>query len=405
MLFNSLTFVTQLSFCNEKNIKNMKMRKIFLLALLIPSLCSFGQNRKGDGMIYLDENRRPQFRENLMIPDVNGYKVLKCDFHMHTLFSDGRVWPTIRNQEVWEEGLDAYAITDHIEYSPFKEDVRIDHNRGHELLKDVAEKQNLILVKGSEITRQTPPGHFNAIFIDDASGFIADRATNEFDRDAIMKAAEQDAFIFWNHPGWKPNIEGSYEWIDFIEDLHAHKALHGIEVVNGFGIHLKALDWCIDKGLTVMGSSDIHNLVAHEYDLDNRHVHRTMTLVLSKERTRQSLREALDAGRTVAWASKYLLGKEEHVRSLFEAAVKIAPSHYTEGKAKGKATRYYQITNNSDLYFELELREGNGTGRVILYPRSSQLISAADGTASLSYEVVTTYIRSDRHLTIDFDLN
>ena len=69
----------------------MKKRNLFLLALLITALCSFGQNRKGDGMIYLDENRRPQFRENLMIPDVNGYKVLKCDFHMHTVFSDGRV--------------------------------------------------------------------------------------------------------------------------------------------------------------------------------------------------------------------------------------------------------------------------------------------------------------------------
>lgn len=355
-------------------------------------------------MIYLDENRRPQFRENLMIPNANGYKVLKCDFHMHTVFSDGQVWPTIRNQEVWDEGLDAYAITDHIEYNRYKEDVRIDHNRGYELLKDVADKQNLILVKGSEITRLTPPGHFNAIFIDDASGFIAERTTNELDRDAVMKAVEQDAFIFWNHPGWKPNIEGSYEWLDFIEDLYTHEALHGIEVVNGFGIHLKALDWCIDKGLAVMGSSDIHNLVEHEYDLDNRHVHRTMTLVLAKERNPQSLREALDAGRTVAWASKYLLGKEEHVRSLFEAAVAFAPSHYTEVKSNGKATHYHQITNKSDLYFELELTEGSGTRRIVLHPRSSQLISTPSDTGSLTYEVVTTYIRSDQHLSVVFPL-
>lgn len=382
----------------------MKKRNLFLLALLITALCSFGQNRKGDGMIYLDENRRPQFRENLMIPNANGYKVLKCDFHMHTVFSDGQVWPTIRNQEVWDEGLDAYAITDHIEYNRYKEDVRIDHNRGYELLKDVADKQNLILVKGSEITRLTPPGHFNAIFIDDASGFIAERTTNELDRDAVMKAVEQDAFIFWNHPGWKPNIEGSYEWLDFIEDLYTHEALHGIEVVNGFGIHLKALDWCIDKGLAVMGSSDIHNLVEHEYDLDNRHVHRTMTLVLAKERNPQSLREALDAGRTVAWASKYLLGKEEHVRSLFEAAVAFAPSHYTEVKSNGKATHYHQITNKSDLYFELELTEGSGTRRIVLHPRSSQLISTPSDTGSLTYEVVTTYIRSDQHLSVVFPL-
>ncbi|MDD2327760.1 MAG: Sb-PDE family phosphodiesterase [bacterium] len=382
----------------------MKKKKLLLLTLLIPATLAFGQKREVEGMKYLNEQRRSQFRESLVVPDVNAYRVLKCDFHTHTVFSDGRVWPTIRNQEVWEEGLDAYAITDHIEYHPFKEDVKVDHNRGYELLQDLAKKQNLILVKGSEITRLTPPGHFNAIFIEDASGFIAERADNQFDREAVMKAAEQNAFIFWNHPGWQPGIEGSYEWLDFIEDLYVNKALHGIEVVNGFGVHLKALDWCIDKGLTVMGSSDIHNLVAYEYDLNKREVHRTMTLVLAKERTPESLREALESGRTVAWAGKYLLGKEEHVRSLFDAAVELAPSHYTEVRPNGKATHYHQITNHSDLYFELELREGSGTGRIVLHPRSSQLISVADGTTSLTYEAVTTYIRSDRHLSVTFGL-
>ena len=379
-------------------------KKIMLLVLLFPAFISYGQRNEVEGMKYLDEHRRPLFRENILIPDVNGYLVLKSDFHTHTVFSDGRVWPAIRNQEVWEEGLDAYAITDHIEYTPFNKDVKVNFNRGYELVKEEARKQNLLLVKGAEITRQTPPGHFNALFIEDASGFIADRATNEYDREAVMKAAAQDAFIFWNHPGWKPTIEGSYEWLDIIEDLYVHKALHGIEVVNGFGIHLKALDWCIDKGLTVMGSSDIHNLVAHDYDLQQRHVHRSMTLVMATDRTPEALREALDAGRTVAWASKYLLGKEEHVRSLFEASVNLAPAHFTEVNAKGEATHFYQISNNSDLYFELELKEGKGTRRIVLNPRSSQQISAPEETTSLTYEVVTTYIRSDRHLSVVFTL-
>lgn len=379
-------------------------KNIFLLILLFTALFSYGQKREAEGMKYLDENRRPIFRENIYIPEVDGYKVLKCDFHTHTIFSDGRVWPTIRNQEIWEEGLDAYAITDHIEYTPFSDDVRVDYNRSYELAKDAAEKQNLILVRGSEITRNTPPGHFNAIYIEDASGFIADRATNEFDRKAVMKAAEQNAFIFWNHPGWKPNIEGSYEWLEFIEDLYVNNLLHGIEVVNGFGIHLKALDWCIDKDLTVMGSTDIHNLVAHDYDLSQRHIHRTMTLLMAKDRTPESIREALDAGRTVAWASKYLLGKEENVRSLFNASVKLSPSHHTEVKANGNSTNFYEISNNSDLYFELELKEGSGTKYVVLNPRSSQIISAPSDTHSLTYDVVTTFIRSDRHLKVVFDL-
>lgn len=379
------------------------MRKLLLFGLIFVSTFAYSQRNNGNGLFYLDENQRPVYRENIVIPDVRGYKVLKCDFHTHTVFSDGHVWPNVRNQEAWEEGLDALAITDHIEYTPHREDVKVAHNRGYELLKDDAAKNNLILVKGSEITRNTPPGHFNAIFIDDASGFIEERSS-EKDRAAVMKAVEQKAFIFWNHPGWQPGIEGSYEWIDLVDDLYRNKALHGIEVINGFAIHLKALDWCIDKGLTVMGSSDIHNLVAHDYDRSKDYVHRSMTLVMASERTPEAIREALDAGRTVAWASKYLAGKEEHLRALFRACVELSPSHYTEVKGNGNTINYYEIRNNSDLYFELVLKEGNGTRRVVLYPRSAQLISAPAGTTSLTYDVTSTYVRSDRHLSVQLPL-
>lgn len=383
----------------------MKQRNLLLFGLLVIPILVFGQRREVVGMKYLDENRRPIYRENVIIPNVGEYQVLKCDFHMHTVFSDGNVWPSIRNQEAWEEGIDAYAITDHIEYTPHKADVNVNHNRGYELLKESAEKSNLILVKGTEITRNTPPGHFNAIYIDDATDFIEERSTNEFDREAVMKAAEQDAFIFWNHPGWQPGIEGSYEWIPFVDDLYKNNALHGIEVVNGFGIHMKALDWCLDKGLTVMGTTDIHNLVAHDYDFSKDYVHRTMTLVLAKERSAESIREALDEGRTVAWASKYLLGKEENVRNLFYSCVELMPSHYTEVRNNGIKINHYEIRNNSDLYFELSLTDGSATKNVVLYPRSTQLITANEETASLSGEVVSTYVRSDQHLKVDFDLN
>jgi hypothetical protein len=383
----------------------MKQRNLLLIGFLLIPILAFSQIREVQGMKYLDENKRPVFRGNVIIPNVGEYHVLKCDFHTHTVFSDGHVWPNVRNQEVWEEGLDSYAITDHVEYTPHKADVNVNHNRGYELLKESADKSNLILVKGTEITRNTPPGHFNAIYINDASGFIEDRATNEHDKAAVMKAAEQDAFIFWNHPGWQPGIEGSYEWIPFVDDLYKNKALHGIEVVNGFGIHMKALDWCLDKGLTVMGTTDIHNLVAHDYDFSKDYVHRTMTLVLAKERSAESIREALDEGRTVAWASKYLLGKEENVRNLFYSCVELMPSHYTEVRNNGIKINHYEIRNNSDLYFELSLTDGSTNKNVTLYPRSTQLITANEEAASLTGEVVSTYVRSDQHLKVNFPLN
>jgi len=49
-------------------------------------------------------------------PDLPGYKTLVCDLHMHTVFSDGSVWPNIRVMEAKKDGLDVIATTEHLEY-------------------------------------------------------------------------------------------------------------------------------------------------------------------------------------------------------------------------------------------------------------------------------------------------
>jgi 3',5'-nucleoside bisphosphate phosphatase len=376
------------------------MLKVNIILILCLCIHFSGRAQTDDGMQRLDEFRKNRKRQIIHIPDVKGYQILKCDFHMHTFFSDGHVWPAVRVQEAWQEGLDVIAITDHVEYTPHSADVKVDHNRPYELVKEAAAENNIILVKGTEITRNTPPGHFNAIFTGDLSGYIEDRETSEKDKASVLKASEQNAFIFWNHPGWQVNrIEGSYEWIPFVDELKNEGALHGIEVINGFGIHKKALDWCVDKNLTVLGSSDVHNLVVHDYNLGD-HIHRTMTLVFAGERTAESVREALEAGRTVAWASKYLAGKEEHVRNLFHACVGISQAFHSKNNRN-----YFELRNNSDLYFELELRSGDGTAQITLHPNSSQILTAADGQKELEYEVVTALVRSNENLVITFPLN
>jgi hypothetical protein len=380
------------------------MSKLNLFFALLFCSVTLAQAQTDNGVMRMDEFRNPKKRQMIQIPGFGEFQTLKCDFHMHTVFSDGLVWPNIRVQEAWQEGLDVMAISDHIEYTPHSKDVAVNHNRAWELAKDVAAENNIVFIKGTEITRNTPPGHFNALFIGDAAGYITDRDAAS-DKPAVMKADEQDAFIFWNHPGWKVNqIEGSYEWINFVDGLEKENALHGIEVFNGFGFHKKALDWCIDKNLTVMGSSDIHNLIEHDYALGG-FVHRSMTLVFAKERTAASVREALEAGRTVAWASKFIAGKEEHVKNLFNACVEVGPRfHSKTGKnSRGieTVTHYYEIKNNSDLYFELELQSGQGTEKITLFPGSSQIITAPSGQEKLTYEVVTAFVRSDKHLVVD----
>jgi len=111
------------------------------------------------------------------------------------------------------------------------------------------------------------------------------------------------------------------------------------------------------------------------------------------------VREALEAGRTVAWSSKYLAGKEELVKKLFHACVEISPSYYSKDNRN-----YYEISNNSDLHFELKLKLGDGTESVVLYPETSQVISAGSEQEKLEYEVVTALVRSDKNLVVEIPL-
>ena len=110
-----------------------------------------------------------QRRNEIQVPNLNGYTTLKCDFHMHSVFSDGLVWPTVRVDEAYREGLDAISLTEHIEYRPHKKDIIADHNRSYELSQKQAKKLGILLIRGSEITRSMPPGHFNAIFLNDSN--------------------------------------------------------------------------------------------------------------------------------------------------------------------------------------------------------------------------------------------
>ncbi|RQW07468.1 histidinol-phosphatase, partial [candidate division KSB1 bacterium] len=210
------------------------------------------------------------------IPDINGYKIVKCDFHSHTVFSDGHVWPTFRVGEAWADGLDALAITDHIEYQPNEKDVSTDHNRSYELAKGAAQSAGILLIKGAEITRDMPPGHFNALFLQDAAPLDVEDWRQAFDA-----AHEQGAFIFRNHPGWRgQEKDGIGKWYDEHEELYQAGKMHGIEVVNDDEYYPEVHQWCLDKKLTMLGNSDIHSTTDMEFN-QSEPKHRPMTWVLA----------------------------------------------------------------------------------------------------------------------------
>jgi hypothetical protein len=230
-------------------------------------------------------------------PNVPGYLTLKSDLHMHSAFSDGSVWPDIRVEEAQRDNLDVISLTEHLEYQPHKADIpHPDRNRAHDIAVGHAEKSELIVVRGSEVTRSMPPGHANAIFLKDGNKLLMK------DSVAIFKEAHrQGAFVFWNHPNWyAQNSNGIAKMTKMHEELIKKGHLQGIEVVNELTYSDEALQIALDYNLTIMGTSDVHGLIDWLYDVPEGG-HRPVTLIFAKERTEESIKEALFARRTVVW--------------------------------------------------------------------------------------------------------
>lgn len=286
----------------------------------------------------------------LTYPDIEGYKTLKTDLHQHTVFSDGNVWPTIRVQEALRENLDAISLTEHLEYQPHAADIpHPDRNRSFELAKamEAAKEHGLLIVHGSEITRSEPVGHSNAIFITDANPLIQDKP-----EDAFATAKKQDAFVFWNHPAWHAQSpKGTPILSDFQKARIKNGELHGIEVINSVDYSQEALSLALEQNLTIMGTSDIHGLI--DWDHTEKGNHRPITLVFAKEKTIESLREALFAGRTVAVYNDLLVGKEEFLKPLLESSVEVVKAEYLED------TQVLEVAlkniSSSDLLFENQM--------------------------------------------------
>ncbi len=291
-----------------------------------------------------------QVRDSIRIPEIPGYKTLKYDPHMHTVFSDGMVWPTVRLHEAWREGLDAISITDHIEYRPFSADVISDHNRPYEIAKPLAEQMDMLLIHGTEITRAMPPGHFNAIFLEDANPVdVGDW------RDALSAAKAQDAFIFWNHPGWARQQPDTTLWWDEHTWLLENGMLHGIEVVNGNEYYPEAHLWCIEKNLTMIGATDVHNPIGMDYDLAGGE-RRSMTLVFAKERSEEGIREALFAGRTAVYFQDKLIAPQEILDQLFKGSLQV------RSVTRHRGNYNIMLFNPTDIPVEISKARGNNPG-------------------------------------------
>ncbi len=344
----------------------------------------------------------------ISIPDVAGYVTLKCDFHIHTVFSDGDVWPTFRVQEALADGLDAIALTDHVEYQPKGEYVSKDRNAAYRIARQAAADAGLILIPGAEITRAMPPGHLNAIFVEDANAL----AQEEW-KDAINEAARQGAVIFWNHPGWEGQQPGRVaKWYGEHTYLHEKGVLAGMEVVNAKDYYPEVLTWCLEKKCAILGNSDTHGPIEFEYR-DSPDRPRAMTLVFARERSAAAIKEAILARRTAVMRGHDLIGEDQWLRQIFENSVLFDTNTVS---LRGRERKFLRVTNSSDIPYRLVLAAQDTNiqfpgefkldpGRAALIPiRARRDSLSLTGPLTVTYDVSNLIVGAGKVLTYPLTL-
>ena len=338
----------------------------------------------------------------------DGLLLLGADLHTHTVFSDGMVWPTIRAQEALRESIEIIAITDHLEYQPKKEDIpNPDLNRSYVIAKKSVDEKDLIILKGSEITRNMPPGHFNAIFINDANKLLIKGDSLA----GIKEANRQGAFVFWNHPHWTSRSAGRMDGIAKLDDVHkeliSKNLVHGLEVANEDTYSEEALEIALENNLTILGTSDIHGLSEWDFDIPNGG-HRPLTFVITKEDSQGSIKESLFKGNTFVWFKDLLIGKEQNIKSIINSNLKMKSNGFV-----GETTLLeIEITNLSSMPINLEYL-GKYTfhknSKFLKIPPNSSIdvqiktISKLENI-NLSFEVLNAIIGIRESLVLDFNL-
>ena len=344
----------------------------------------------------------------------NDYYYISSDLHIHTVFSDGVVWPTLRVDEALRDSIDLISLTEHIEYQSHISDIPHENrNRSFQIAGGYVKNQPLAVVHGTEITKPMPPGHFNAIFINDANRFFdIDKKPLEFSK-AIKEANKQGAFVFWNHPHWEANRSDGIAKLDPIhKEIIKKGLLHGIEVVNFDTFSEEALQIALENELTIMGTSDVHILIEWDFINKKESYHRPLTFIMSKNKSIDSLKKALFDGNTFVWYRDLIIGKSENLNQVIENNFEIISKGYNFRDRKVEILEV-ELKNKSvapiNLNYTGEYTFHNDYKYIELSPKSSKTIyiktKEVKTTINLKFEILNYVVGPKTNLIFSKNIN
>ena len=391
------------------------MKRTFLTIMTLFTAISVSAQYYEDAvnkeMLHIRQPRNSQ-RKEFIAPSVDGYTAYKADLHTHTIFSDGHLSMDARLREAWQNGLDVMAVTEHLEYrkhekmlveylgnytpkgtkakaysfvskdEPVKGEIMVDLNYPVELAKKIAVDFDITIIPGIEVTRK-PGGlysHFNALFTSD-NNTIYDPDPMQ----SLRNAKAQGALVQHNHPGWtRKDMTPS----KFDKEAYKEGLVDGIEVVNGLEFYPKAITRAQKYNFFLSSNTDVHYPIAERYGDEFRN----MTLIFAKDKSLASLREAIEAHRTLAYSFGTLVGSEELLQKFFAASVSV---RRIADNAKGR--KQYILTNNSSVKW-LIAREGQ---RVEELGALSSIIIVESKSKDNTITLLNTWYGENDHLKID----
>jgi len=351
----------------------------------------------------------PAVRDPLPVPDIPGFRTLKGDFHLHTVFSDGNVWPTVHVQEAWRDGLDVIALTEHAEYQPHAQDVNIDLLRSFQIAKATADQLGIMLIPGMEITKpdplKAPPilpdgsAHFNALFLSDPNKIRTPDLA-----EALRLARAQGAFVFWNHPRFRV---ARGRWFPAVAAVYEEHLFQGMELVNGPDFYDEAFPWIGERQLTILANSDAHDPVPPRSTGHRRPI----TLLFAKSRDADGVRDALLNRRTAAWLADDVWGAEEHLKGLWSGAITVETPIVAR-----RPSPLITLRNSSAIAMTIAVRSAPdwlilsapirlpAESVTVLRPAVTAAAPRGDSPMPLTVEVVNLHVAPGRNLQVTVPL-
>jgi len=212
------------------------------------------------------------------------YVVLKCEFHLHTTYSDGAYSPAEMIQYYKEHGYDVVAVTDHTNIEGWHDGIAEAQAAGA--------SAGVLVIEGGEISfrwEDNTHKHIVALFCHalDSTNEPTDLSLEEIFHDIHAKGGLGIVAHPWR--GWS-NWQ-QYQYADYIDgweyEPHAISPEYRLWLLNSDKIYM-------------------FNHDAHGYWLEGSEWAEAHTLLLSHNRTLSGVREALESRRiVVSYGSNY----------------------------------------------------------------------------------------------------